>query len=91
MNAVHRIVLGLLLVAAAHARANDFYIDPVNGSDGGDGSASNPWHSLQAVFDAGLIETQDWPSYPYEPDMQLVVVNPGAPVRAGDTLWLRSG
>src|SRR5690242_3260393 len=91
MNAAHRIVVGFLLVAAAHARASDFYIDPVNGSDGGDGSASNPWHSLQAVFAAGLIETQDWPSYPYQPDMQLVVVNPGAPVRAGDTLWLRSG
>ncbi len=38
-----------------------------------------------------LIETQDWPSYPYADGMQLVTVNAGAPVRAGDTIWLRSG
>ncbi len=84
-------IAALLVCAAVRVSAADFYIDPVNGSDSGDGSAQNPWRSLEAVFDNGLIETQDWPSYPYEPGMQLVVVNPGAPVRAGDTLWLRSG
>ncbi len=83
--------LVLLLCAASGAWANDFYIDPVNGSDGGDGSAAHPWHSLQAVFDNGLIQTQDWPSYPYEDGMQLVMVNAGAPVHAGDTLWLMTG
>ena len=81
----------LVILIATSASANEFYIDPVNGSDGGDGSAGNPWRSLQAVFDAGLIETQDWPEYPYDPGMQLVTVNAGAPVRAGDTLWLRNG
>ena len=81
----------LLICAIARATAADFYIDPVNGSDTGDGSADDPWHSLQAVFDEGLIETQDWPDYPYAPGMQLVTVNAGAPVRAGDTLWLRDG
>jgi hypothetical protein len=91
MRTAQRCVLGLLLCAAAGARANDFYIDPVNGADGGDGSAAHPWRSLQAVFDDGLIETRDWPSYPYDPGMQLVTVNAGAPVRAGDTLWLRDG
>jgi len=81
----------LLLGVALAAHANDFYIDPVNGSDAGDGSASNPWRSLQALFDDGLIETQDWPDYPYQDGMQLVTINAGAPVRAGDTIWLRSG
>jgi len=81
----------LLLCTALTARATDFYVDPVNGSDAGDGSASDPWLSLQTVFDDGLIETQDWPDYPYADGMQLVTVNAGAPVRAGDTIWLRDG
>ena len=90
---MRRISLALLSLTAfaAPAAATSFYIDPVDGSDGGDGSATRPWRSLQAVFDAGLIQTQDWPSYPYQAGMQLVTVNAGAPVRAGDTLWLRSG
>jgi hypothetical protein len=86
-----RRLLACLLVVSMPAIANDFYVDPVNGSDGGDGSAAHPWRSLQTVFDDGLIQTQDWPSYPYDPGMQLVTVNPGAPVRAGDTIWLESG
>jgi hypothetical protein len=76
---------------AAPVAATSFHVDPMNGSDSGDGSASSPWRSLQAVLDGGLIESRDWPSYPYQPGMQLVVVNAAAPVRAGDTLWLRNG
>ncbi len=91
MITVRSNVLALLLCAAAAARANDFYIDPVNGSDAGDGSAADPWRSLQAVFDDGLIQTRDWPGYPYADGMQLVDINQGAPVQAGDTLWLRDG
>lgn len=89
---MRRACLVMLLLFVTHiAAANSYYIDPVNGSNGGDGSAANPWKSLQAVFDAGLIETRDWPSYPYVPGMQLEPINVGAPVKAGDTLWLRSG
>jgi len=62
----------LLLVVARAAMANEFYIDPDHGSDAGDGSAAHPWRALQSVFDDGLIETRDWPSYPYVPGMQLV-------------------
>ena len=76
----------LLILIAAPACAADFYIDPVAGSDAGDGSTANPWRSLQTVFDDGLIETRDWPDYPYDPSMQLATVNAGAPVHAGDTL-----
>jgi hypothetical protein len=90
-SAVRRLVLSLLLCLAGRAWATDFYIDPVNGSNGGDGSPGNPWRTLQSVIEANLIETQDWESLPYHPGLNLVTVNPGAPVKAGDTLWLRSG
>jgi hypothetical protein len=83
--------LAVLLCLAAPVSATDFYVDPVNGSDAGNGSAANPWRTLQAVIEANLIETQDWESLPYEPGLNLVPVNVGAPVKAGDTLFLRSG
>ncbi|HSM14921.1 MAG TPA: hypothetical protein VLA66_12720, partial [Thermoanaerobaculia bacterium] len=74
---------------AAPAAATDFYVDPVLGSPGGDGSAANPWRTLQEVVEANRIETRHWETLPYVPGATLVVVNPGAPVKAGDTLWLR--
>ena len=87
-----KILLVILLVCAAlPTAATSFYVDPANGSDGGDGSAAHPWRSLQTVLDTGLVESRDWPSYPYVPGTPLVPINPGAPVKAGDTLWLRSG
>lgn len=84
-------MLALLCCVARAAAAADFYVDPDHGSDAGDGSAAHPWRSLQTMFDDGLVETRDWPSYPYVPGMTLVTINAGAPVRAGDTIWLRSG
>jgi nitrous oxidase accessory protein NosD len=81
----------LLLCCAAPAAATDFYVDPVNGSDSGNGSASSPWRTLQAVLAANLIETRNWSALPYEPGAVLVTINAGAPVKAGDRLWLRSG
>ncbi|MEP6635051.1 MAG: right-handed parallel beta-helix repeat-containing protein, partial [Luteimonas sp.] len=83
------LMLSLLIVAPAHA--SDFYVDPVNGSNAGNGSAANPWKTLQAVVEANLIETRDWSALPYQAGRTLVTVHPGAPVKAGDTLWLRSG
>jgi hypothetical protein len=73
------------------AAATEFYVDPVHGSPAGDGSAGNPWRTLQEVVESDLIETRAWESYPYEPGLDLVIVNEGAPVRAGDTLRLRTG
>ena len=84
-------VLAFLCCVTRAVTAADFYVDPDHGSAAGDGSAAHPWRSLQTVFDDGLVETRDWPSYPYVPGMTLVTVNAGAPVRAGDTIWLRSG
>jgi hypothetical protein len=90
-SAMRRHACMLVLCLAPAAGATDFYVDPVSGSNGGDGSPNSPWRTLQAVIEANLIETRDWESLPYHPGLNLVTVNPGAPVKAGDTLWLRSG
>jgi hypothetical protein len=60
----------------------DFYCDPLRGSPQGNGSAARPWRTAQEVIAARLIESRDAQGRP---------INPGAPVKAGDTLWLRSG
>ena len=73
------------------AEGAEFYVDPVKGSDAGDGSAGRPWRTIQAVFDAGLVESQRWDKLPYTGDSELVVRSAGAPVQAGDTIRLRSG
>ena len=90
-HCVQALLIACLAMSAVPAVAADFYVDPVNGSDTGDGSAANPWRTLQAVIQANRIETRNWESLPYQPGLALVTVNAGAPVRAGDTLWLRSG
>lgn len=74
-----------------YSPGRDYYIDPLNGSPDGDGSYENPWQSLQAVVDAGLIESQIWETTPYEPGTPLVPLNPGAPIQAGDRILLRDG
>lgn len=86
-----RLLLVLPLLLAATAQATTFHVDPVAGSDAGDGSAADPWRSLQTVLDSGLVETRDWPSHPYQPGMVLEPVNPGAPIQAGDAIWLHTG
>jgi len=71
--------------------AAEFYVDPASGSGAGDGSAGRPWRTIQAVFDAGLVESRQWDQLPYTAQSKLVARNVGAAVRAGDTIWLRSG
>ncbi len=73
------------------AEATEFYVDPVTGRPTGDGSATHPWRTIHEVFDAGLVESQQWAKLPYTQQSELVPRNPGAPVRAGDTIWLRPG
>ena len=80
-----------LALVCVSAHATDFYVDPVNGSDSGNGSAALPWKTLQNVIDSHLIQTRNWSSLPYHAGVSLVTINPTAPVKAGDTLWLRSG
>lgn len=82
--------LALLCVPGA-AYAEEFWVDPVHGQSDNDGSSSAPWRSLQEVLDMGLVETQGWESLPYVPGAKLVTKNPGARVKGGDTIYLRSG
>jgi len=79
----------LLTVVASHA--GDFYVDPERGDAANDGSADRPWKSLQAVIDRGLIESRRWDALPYNKDRELAPRNAGARIRAGDTIWLRTG
>lgn len=82
--------IGLCLLGRPVSAA-EFYLDPVTGSAAGDGSAAHPWRTIQEVFDAGLVESQQWDRLPYTEESKLVPKNVGGPVKAGDTIWLRSG
>jgi len=76
------IVIVLLFGWLSTASGTTYYVDPVSGSMSNDGSAEHPWSTLQDVFSYNRIETRD---------KNGVIKNPGAPVKAGDTLLLRSG
>ena len=85
-------LVGLALVFTPDvAHAAEFWVDPVHGKPDNDGSSSSPWRSLQEVLDMGLVATQAWESLPYEKGAKLVTKNSGAPVKGGDTIYLRSG
>lgn len=64
------------------AEGRKFYCDPVKGSLRGDGSAEHPWGALEEVLSAGLVELRD---------RQGRIKNLEAPVKPGDTIFLRSG
>ncbi len=70
---------------------NIFFIDPLTGSINNDGSELSPWSTLHDVITTNKIELQHYQPLPYSSTSQLVTVNQGAPVKAGDTLMLRSG
>lgn len=82
-------VVATILPSVAHAK--DFYVDPASGSMSNDGSAAKPWKTLGEVVAANLIESQGWESLPYAAGASLVPKNAGAPVKAGDTIYLRDG
>ena len=81
----------LFSVSRAQAAGNTFYVDPVAGSKEGDGSASDPWRTLEEVLANNLIETRRLARKPYVPGIPLVPKNAGAPVGAGDTIVLMTG
>lgn len=68
-----------------------FYIDPINGSHSNNGSSAAPWKSLQRLFDENFIESRQWDSLPHGKSSFLVPKNPGAPIKSGDTIFLRTG
>lgn len=67
-------------ISSGHAKT--FYVDPVNGNMLGDGSSTNPWHTLEEVINSGLIRTKD---------ISGLVIHKGAPIKAGDTIKLKPG
>ncbi|MEE9312609.1 MAG: right-handed parallel beta-helix repeat-containing protein [Planctomycetota bacterium] len=82
-------LLTCLFMASQVVAAGTFYVDPISGSAAGDGSAANPWKTLEEVFGDNLIESQKPAVYPYNGTLQSR--NLGAPIKAGDTIKLRSG
>lgn len=90
MSSIRYWAIAIMCVASTVIGA-EHYLDPVNGSLSGDGTIANPWGTLQEVIEADLVETMFWASLPYTPGATLVVKNPGAPIKAGDTLWLLDG
>ncbi len=88
---MHYLVLALLLMVSGEAaRAATYYLDPVKGSLKNSGSIDSPWPSLQAVLAANRITARRWTT-PYTDASTLRMVNPGAPVKGGDTLVLLEG
>ncbi len=67
-----------------------FYVDPVNGDDGGDGSLEHPWKSIQYVVEH-YVHSRSWASLPPNEETSLEDVNPNGPVEAGDRILLREG
>lgn len=69
---------------------HEWYVDPVRGSDLGDGSQARPWRTLQEVFAAGLVGFQGY-TLPYAPDKALNPAPASSVVHPGDAIWLASG
>jgi hypothetical protein len=76
--------------AVPGATGKSFYVDPVNGSSMGDGSAAKPWRTLAEVVSSSKIETKEYVK-PYTAAGATRMKNQGAPVKPGDTLYLRTG
>ena len=74
------IAVGFTVVNLSHATV--FYVDPEIGDMAGDGSAGRPWETAQLLFELNMIQTRDGAGR---------LKNPDAPVKAGDTILLRSG
>ena len=70
------------LLGAVTVHGATFYCDPAKGSPQGDGSIARPWRTIEEVLAARLIQLTD---------AQGKLANPTAPVKAGDTVLLRSG
>ena len=86
------ILICSLLFYVISVQASIFYIDPIVGDINNDGSINAPWSTLEEVFENGFIESQKFSPLPYDPLIsQLIPFNVGAPIKSGDTLYLRSG
>ncbi len=89
---LHSLLLAFMVtLLSSPTSAKVFYVDPAHGSASGDGSASRPWKTLEEVVHNNLIESFSY-VLPYDPKNPATKVkNPGAPVKAGDTILLYNG
>jgi hypothetical protein len=85
------LLLSTLFIFFGSAFAATYYVDPVNGDIDNNGSFENPWSTLSEVLEHNKIESRRPQNHPYSAGDPLVPKNPGAPVKAGDTLVLRDG
>jgi len=76
------VTFALECLAASVLYGMVFYVDPEKGDMDNDGSAEHPWRTVEQVFEQNLIQTRDTAGR---------LKNPQAPVKAGDTILLRSG
>ena len=76
------VTFALECLAASVLYGTVFYVDPEKGDMDNDGSAERPWRTVEQVFEHNLIQTRDTAGR---------LKNPQAPVKAGDTILLRSG
>jgi hypothetical protein len=63
------VLLACLIAMPQLADSAEFYVDPVHGDMSNDGSPGKPWRSIQAVFDQGLVESQQWVRLPSSRDI----------------------
>ncbi len=81
----------LLVFLSQTVNATIYHVDPVHGSDTGDGSAAHPWKTIENVINNNLIESMSYVT-PYDSaNPQIVEKNTGSPVKPGDTLYLYNG
>jgi len=72
--------------------ATTFHVDPISGNNiTGNGSAANPWKTLDYLFTNNLIETYSYATPYNSNNPQLIIKNAGAPVKGGDTIILYTG
>ncbi len=76
------LILTIECLTASVLYGTSFYVDPENGNMDNDGSQGRPWSTVEQVFKQNLIQTRD---------VAGRLKNPQAPVKAGDTILLRSG
>ncbi|MCW6508199.1 right-handed parallel beta-helix repeat-containing protein [Lichenifustis flavocetrariae] len=76
-------------VPSTKVGAHTFYVDPLRGSDSGDGSSANPWKTLSTILGVSnkFVSSKAWSNK----TSSYAVVNPTGPIKAGDTVLLRSG
>ncbi|MFH0977180.1 MAG: choice-of-anchor Q domain-containing protein [Spirochaetota bacterium] len=70
-----------------------FYVDPghMDRNINNPGTETLPWTTFEEVIESGKIESMEPAGHPYAAGIAMIVKNPGAPVKAGDTIILKSG